>query len=603
MAKDETSSESGDTAVEIRNQMPHAVRLQFEATPATPTFEFELPPLGKRSIPLATKSSADQVPEDLKQRLNGLALLNVIRVTPIGGKSDIAETLIGLSIASLVPLFFIMKGLESQLREYRPIWIWAGVAVALLVIAIGIYLHMTRKLKPLLQKFWSLTIRFLTLLLMLCIAVLLPMATLVLFAASTIGNSDTWQSGLHLLLSGGSAGVGQSIHFGFVCVASAIPGLLFFLFNRKKAAQLRESFEHQIFRLDAKVKNLSDVEARYGTRLNALWGDPSQGGTRGLVSSSLWPVILCTLIVGGGWCVILLFGAIQNDFSDATDLNTLFEPPDSTYAFGFLGAYYFAINMLIRRYIRGDLQPKTYSIVTTRILAVIVVAIVLSSTPNWGMVTMPLMFAIGFVPETFILFLRENLVSFKFLKRHLMSLDRLPLTKLEGIDLYDRARLEEEGVDNLESLANADLVDLMTNTSIPISQLVEWVDQTMLYLRVHANPAESALSTAPAPAPDANPTGSEDADPLWHELRAMGVRRASDLLADDQPMLRPQILQLAKALGKSDAFVERLHSMVNQLTTDESFQHIRFWRTDVKPAPQTWEFKADGSLSHLESAT
>ena len=37
-----------------------------------------------------------------------------------------------------------------------------------------------------------------------------------------------------------------------------------------------------------------------------------------------------------------------------------------------------------------------------------------------------------------------------------------PLTELEGIDLYDRTRLAEEGINNVEALAHTDIVELMS---------------------------------------------------------------------------------------------------------------------------------------------
>ena len=58
-----------------------------------------------------------------------------------------------------------------------------------------------------------------------------------------------------------------------------------------------------------------------------------------------------------------------------------------------------------------------------------------------------------------------------------------PLTELEGIDLYDRTRLAEEGINNIEALAHADLVDLMSSTRISAAELVDWTDQAILYLR------------------------------------------------------------------------------------------------------------------------
>ena len=74
---------------------------------------------------------------------------------------------------------------------------------------------------------------------------------------------------------------------------------------------------------------------------------------------------------------------------------------------------------------------------------------------------------------------------FKMLPLH----EPAPLTSLEGIDLYDRTRLDEEGVNNVEGLAHSDIVDLMSSTRISAAQLVDWTDQAILYLHVGGDAA------------------------------------------------------------------------------------------------------------------
>ena len=69
------------------------------------------------------------------------------------------------------------------------------------------------------------------------------------------------------------------------------------------------------------------------------------------------------------------------------------------------------------------------------------------------------MFFVGFMPQSALVWLREKLSQrsgpWKVLPLH----EPAPLTELEGIDLYDRTRLAEEGVNNVEALAHADIVE------------------------------------------------------------------------------------------------------------------------------------------------
>ena len=93
------------------------------------------------------------------------------------------------------------------------------------------------------------------------------------------------------------------------------------------------------------------------------------------------------------------------------------------------------------------------------------------------------------MPQSALVWLREQLAKDNGVWNLLPLHEPAPLTELEGIDLYDRTRLAEEGINNVEALAHADIVDLMSSTRISAAQLVDWTDQAILYLRVGATPA------------------------------------------------------------------------------------------------------------------
>jgi hypothetical protein len=95
-----------------------------------------------------------------------------------------------------------------------------------------------------------------------------------------------------------------------------------------------------------------------------------------------------------------------------------------------------------------------------------------------------LMFFVGFTPQSALVWLKEKLSQNDGLWGVVPLHEPAPLTDLEGIDLYDRTRLDEEGISNIQNLAHADIVDLMSSTRIAAAQLVDWTDQAILYLRV-----------------------------------------------------------------------------------------------------------------------
>lgn len=171
----------------------------------------------------------------------------------------------------------------------------------------------------------------------------------------------------------------------------------------------------------------------------------------------------------------------------------------------------YALGTVLRGYVRKDLRPKSYSHITVRTILAIVLAWVLQL--QWsGDVLLVLVFVAALVPETAIVLIKESLRGVTALPFFEEEPD--PLTRLEGIDLYDRARLLDEGVTSVEGLAHHDVVELMLQTRIHASQLVDWVDQAILYL--HAGPSEAA-------------DGTSRTETLA-VVRAYGIRSATDLV-------------------------------------------------------------------------
>src|SRR5205085_1275801 len=82
-------------------------------------------------------------------------------------------------------------------------------------------------------------------------------------------------------------------------------------------------------------------------------------------------------------------------------------------------------------------------------------------------------------------------------------------SQLDDVDIYERTRLEEEGITSVQALARHDLVDLILSSRIPVPRLIDWVDQAVLQQHV---PDDAAA------------------------MRRLGIRTATDYLqvcADD----------------------------------------------------------------------
>jgi hypothetical protein len=142
------------------------------------------------------------------------------------------------------------------------------------------------------------------------------------------------------------------------------------------------------------------------------------------------------------------------------------------------------------------------------------------------------------------------------------------LVTLDGIDLYERTRLSDEGVGSLQALANHDLLDLFFKTRISPSRLVDWVDQATLqgYL--------------------ADPGDTRALGRVVKRLRAVGIRTATDFLTATDPGSRNSgaiTRLLAVAMGwPKDAngrdHRTRVALLRNAIVCSEWSGRVRFWK-------------------------
>ena len=312
----------------------------------------------------------------------------------------------------------------------------------------------------------------------------------------------------------------------------------------------------------------------------AFGAQVSRRTTRQLRFRHRSPMVITTVVLAVGWIVSLInLDAIPLGGAEAPlDLSRLFEPESNVLAFGFLGAYFFAVNSVLRSYVRGDLQPKAYSQITARVLVVAVLASVVAMTELGGnRVVVAVAFFAGIVPETVLQWTWEGVRQLRPGKatgrrraggrdneRDLMS-ENQPLTELDGIDLYERARLAAEGVANVEALAHGNLVDLLLQTRIPAGRLVDWADQAVsCYLHTALGPQRRDL---------------------FDRLRTLGVRTATDLLvATDDTEGRKSLL---RAIGARHLSAERLDLLRRAMGDAEWMANLLAWRRNEQREPIT----------------
>ena len=224
----------------------------------------------------------------------------------------------------------------------------------------------------------------------------------------------------------------------------------------------------------------------------------------------------------------------------------------------FLGAYLWSIVYLVWRMAVLDLTGHAFNVITVRVVASGILAIlfhhlywrldlgqeaatvaaasgtpadVLTKLDAWLLIPI----ACGLMPERVLRKLSD-------LARGLLTLGSrsmdLPLEEIDGIDDRYRARLAEVGIDDAHALASANPIRLAMVTPFSFPQILAWIDQAILMVRV---------------------------GPLaFRALHERGLRGASALLA------RADLPNLPEGLGSS----VRLDEVVADLRADPSWRRL-----------------------------
>ncbi|MGH2701705.1 MAG: hypothetical protein ACRDJ2_08015 [Actinomycetota bacterium] len=223
--------------------------------------------------------------------------------------------------------------------------------------------------------------------------------------------------------------------------------------------------------------------------------DRAQEGSSTLVKSpATAPILLTTALVALGWITTMPPWLRSPDIgvanvSLAEQWLAALAPAETPVNFAFLGAYFFGLQMLFRRYIRRDLRGSAYVAITMRIVLAVIGIWVVSAifnqveTPVGGTELLTLGFVIGVFPR-----IAWQIVQVAYKKATgwiVQSLKTdLPVSDLDGLTVWHEARLEEEDIENIPNMATTDIVELMLNTKLPSDRIIDWVDQAILYTQL-----------------------------------------------------------------------------------------------------------------------
>ena len=156
-------------------------------------------------------------------------------------------------------------------------------------------------------------------------------------------------------------------------------------------------------------------------------------------------------------------------------------------ALSFTGAYIWSAQSLYRRLSTLDLPPSTYYGIGVRMLFSVFVSLMiyyLFPLEN-GAIKHPAILAVtvfisGMFPERALRYLQEKArihPTNDQAKAH-----PLPLAMIQGVQLFERVRLAEIGIDNAQNLAKANFIEVLLRTPFNPREVIDWIGQARLYL-------------------------------------------------------------------------------------------------------------------------
>jgi hypothetical protein len=300
---------------------------------------------------------------------------------------------------------------------------------------------------------------------------------------------------------------------------------------------------------------------------------------------TLFPVFLATAVLAVCWTAVLWNPRFASNPAGFWDV----------LKFGFLGAYSFILQMLVRRFFQSDLRPSAYANALLRLIVVLILVTALYQVmpQDNARSAAVIAFVIGFFP----------LVGMQAMQRFAATALRVavpslsppyPLNQIDGLSVWYEARLLEEGIEDMQSLATANFVDVILHTRVPVGRLVDWVDQAHLYLhldriegtwreRRHAKTGRALPSIAAGSVTEASRAGSKTRT----VLRQFGIRKATDLIkafppdrVDPGRALAPgspwgKHLEFAGQAGLDEA---QLRTIVRVLDAEPSLAPVWNWQ-------------------------
>jgi hypothetical protein len=277
-----------------------------------------------------------------------------------------------------------------------------------------------------------------------------------------------------------------------------------------------------------------------------------------LLTPEAIPVVVATVVIGLGWLLVLPPWQVR-----PLSLENVLKPTPDAVLFAFLGAYFFTLQMLFRRFVRRDLRANAFVGITMRIiLAVIGVWAVLqiaqisgNAASAVGKLTTekimlinkgPGLLVIGFVVGAFPPVAWQVVVAFfrwatraRFFVPSLAS--QMPLRHLDGLTVWH-----------------------------------DWVDQAMLITQLGHEATHNA---------DDVRRGLIEPSGAIKTLRRYGIRTASSLVAAYENSISRGTQKDFESILRDDNGTSRIPFIIDALRTNPNLVLVQRWNATAENGP------------------
>jgi hypothetical protein len=344
---------------------------------------------------------------------------------------------------------------------------------------------------------------------------------------------------------------------------------------------------------DPKVERRDNL---YRKKFEGVYGKLTDDVSQRVLAENAMPVVLATVLFSLGWVLVLQPESVFSRTLFGTEIRLApSRVPLDEIGFAFLGAYFYALQMLMRRYYQNDLKTSAYINVAVRVIIVVLLTWILTEvwtyapaaegsggagegvdrTAAWRY---GIAFTIGVFPDVGWQLLQKALkVPARWVDDSFRV--RYPLSQIDGLNLWYQSRLLEEGIEDMQTLVTANLVDVMLHTRIPMDRLVDWLDQAVLLLHLPED-AEGKRDEQPS-------------DPEVQSARAMlrrlGIRKAMELLSVyEHRELRFRLPALSEAESGAGRALQVLVAVAEAVRREPVLHYVVHW----KSFPETYLVEA-----------